>query len=130
MKVRLRQVSAPVASRDALDRAKARFRGCDSIANAIKNVPDARVTDLGDMIEADLVDNLKAKVAETPQGGASAFIEAGGTVSTIVVCQRASEGGIVPSREEVEDRLFEQEMGMLSQRYLTDLKREATIITR
>jgi peptidyl-prolyl cis-trans isomerase SurA len=130
MKVRLRQVSAPVSSRAALDRAKARIRGCDSIANAIKNVPDARVVDLGDMVEVDLADDLRAKVAETSAGAASSFIQKDDTVSTIVVCMRGSEGGVVPSRDEVEERLYEQEMAMLAQRYLTDLRRDSTIITR
>ena len=36
----------------------------------------------------------------------------------------------VPTREEIENRLFEQEMGLLSERYLRNLRREATIISR
>lgn len=130
MKVRLQQISAPVSARGALDRAKARIRGCNSIPSAIKNVPDAEIVNLGDMVEADLADDMRAKVVATAEGTASALIDGGNKVSTIVVCDRGSEGGILPSRDQIEDRLYDQELSMLSQRYLMDLRRESTIITR
>jgi peptidyl-prolyl cis-trans isomerase SurA len=130
MKVRLQQISAPTTSRAALDRAKARIRGCQSIGNAIKNVPDVEVIDLGDMVEADIADTMRDTVVATSEGTASSIMEANGKVSTIVVCDRGSEGGVVPSRDQIEDRLYDQELAMLSQRYLMDLRRESTIITR
>jgi peptidyl-prolyl cis-trans isomerase SurA len=36
----------------------------------------------------------------------------------------------LPSRQEIEGRLREQEMSMLAERYLRNLRREATVITR
>jgi peptidyl-prolyl cis-trans isomerase SurA len=130
MKVQLQQISVPASSRAALDRAKARIRGCSSIPAAVKSVPDAEVVNLGDMVEADLADSMRDTVVATPEGGASALMDASGKVSTIVVCRRGSEGGVVPSRDEVADRLYDQELAMLSQRYLMDLRRDSTIITR
>ena len=47
-----------------------------------------------------------------------------------MVCARETAGGGLPSRQEVENRLYEQEMAMLSQRYLRNLRRDSTIITR
>lgn len=130
IKVRLQQISVPPASRGALDRAKARIRGCNSISNALKSVSDAEVIDLGDMVEADIADGMREKVIATSEGTASALLDNNGKVSTFVVCERGSEGGVVPSRDQIEERLYDQELAMLSQRYLMDLRRDSTIITR
>jgi peptidyl-prolyl cis-trans isomerase SurA len=48
----------------------------------------------------------------------------------LVVCSRQTGGAGVPDRNEIENRLREAEMTMLSDRYLRNLRREATIITR
>jgi peptidyl-prolyl cis-trans isomerase SurA len=50
----------------------------------------------------------------------------------LMVCARevAMRGVELPSREEVEDELFQAQLGMLAQRYLNNLRREATILTR
>jgi peptidyl-prolyl cis-trans isomerase SurA len=54
----------------------------------------------------------------------------GEQASMFVVCARQTGGGGLPSRQEIEGRLREQELAMLSERYLRNLRREATIITR
>jgi peptidyl-prolyl cis-trans isomerase SurA len=46
------------------------------------------------------------------------------------VCERASGLPGLPTREEVYDRLFNAELAMVAERYLRDLKREATIDRR
>jgi peptidyl-prolyl cis-trans isomerase SurA len=47
-----------------------------------------------------------------------------------MVCGRTAGGAGVPDRREIEGRLREQELNMLAERYLRNLRREATIITR
>ena len=42
----------------------------------------------------------------------------------------AETGDATPTRAQIEDRLYEQELGMLSRRYLRDLRRDSAIITR
>jgi peptidyl-prolyl cis-trans isomerase SurA len=130
MHVKLQQITAPASSRAALDRARSRVRGCDSIAAAMKNVPGAQVVDLGDTAEADLAEATRTKVAETSAGQTTSLMDTADGVSTIAVCGRGSQGGVVPSRDEIEDRLYDQEIALLSQRYLMDLRRDSTIITR
>jgi len=51
-------------------------------------------------------------------------------VNTVVVCTREVGGSGLPERDQIEGRLREQELAMLSERYLRNLRREATIITR
>jgi peptidyl-prolyl cis-trans isomerase SurA len=130
VRMKLRQVSAPASQRTALDRARVRIRGCDSIDRAISKVDGAQIVDLGETAEGDLNDDMRQLVTDTGVGQASKMIDTAEKASFIVVCTRDSAGGLVPSRDEVEERLYDQELALLSQRYLMDLRRDSTIITR
>ena len=46
------------------------------------------------------------------------------------VCDRTSGDPQIPSRDEIRDRLFNAELAMVAERYLRDLKREASIDRR
>ncbi|MBI1249944.1 MAG: peptidylprolyl isomerase [Alphaproteobacteria bacterium] len=129
-RVSLRQISAPASSRAAFERARARIASCDDLAGALAAAPEAQVADLGEALQADLSETVSAQIANVPVGQASPTTESGDLVQAFVVCARATGGGGVPDRDEIEDRLYEQELAMLSNRYLRNLRREATIITR
>lgn len=128
--VTLRQVTVPAARRDALERAQGRIEGCDRLEGAVNNIDGAVVVDLGQTTEADLSSAIRERVASVAAGDASAVQVSGEQASMIVVCARQTGGGGVPTREEIESRLREQELALLSERYLRNLRREATIITR
>jgi len=46
------------------------------------------------------------------------------------VCDRRDDMASVPSRDQIEDRLYSEQLGMISERSLRNLRREATIIRR
>jgi peptidyl-prolyl cis-trans isomerase SurA len=49
----------------------------------------------------------------------------------LALCQRDRIGGAdLPSREQVESRLLDQQLSLASRRWLRDLRRDATIETR
>jgi peptidyl-prolyl cis-trans isomerase SurA len=127
--VRLRQVTAPAVRENALSRVQRRISGCDNIDAAIAGVADATVIDLGQAAEADLAPVVRERIANVAVGEASRVQVDGDMASTFVVCARETGGSGVPSREEIAGRLREQELNMLSERYLRNLRREATIVT-
>jgi peptidyl-prolyl cis-trans isomerase SurA len=129
-RIALRQVSAPKGSRTALERAMRRVPGCDGLEAAVSGVTGAAVVDLGEATESELSTEVRARIEGVDDGAASSVAENGDSVNALVVCARQSSGGGVPSRDEIEDRLFDQELAMLSQRYLRNLRRDSTIITR
>jgi peptidyl-prolyl cis-trans isomerase SurA len=129
-RVKLRQISAPATQRSGLDRVRARIRGCDGLDKAVANVTGANIVDLGEMSEADLTDEMRSKVAEAAVGAPTKMIDTVDNASFVIVCARDTAGGLLPSRDEIEDKLYEQELALLSQRYLMDLRRDSTIITR
>ncbi len=128
--VRLRQITAPAGRENALARVQRRIAGCDDLEDAVSSVPDASVIDLGQAAEADLSPVVVERIAGVAVGSASRVQVDGDLASSFVVCSREAGGSAVPDRQEIEGRLREQELTMLSERYLRNLRREATIITR
>jgi len=57
---------------------------------------------------------------DLPDGGKMVFF----------VCATRSGDADLPSRDEIRDRLFNSELALVAERYLRDLKREATIVRR
>lgn len=128
--VTLRQVTAPAARQEALERLQRRTESCEGLDSAVSSIEGALMIDLGQTTEADLSPVIRERISGIAVGRASPVQVEGEQASLFVVCARQTGGGGVPSREEVEDRLREQELAMLSERYLRNLRREATIITR
>lgn len=129
-RVTLKQISAPANQGAALDRARRLIRGCDSVNAAISGVTGLEAIDLGQVQESELNDDMRKQVADTATGAASASFRSGDKLRMLVVCARETAGGALPSREEVQDRLIDAELAMLSQRYLRNLRREAAIVRR
>ncbi len=128
--VSLRQVTAPAARLNAVERLQRRLRGCDNLEADAASINGGLVIDLGQTTESDLSPVIRERIANVAVGAGSPVQVDGEQASTIVVCARETGGGGVPPREEIEGRLREQELTMLSERYLRNLRREATIITR
>lgn len=128
--VSLRQVSAPAARQSDLERIARRLENCGDLDRSFNGVQGAEIVDLGATSEADLSPEIRGRITGVEAGHASSMVANTDQANVLVVCARTTGGGGVPTREEVSDRLFEQEMTMLSDRYLRNLRREATIIQR
>ncbi len=128
--VSLRQITAPASRQSAMDRARRRIEGCGNLDDAVSGIQGAEIIDLGQTSEAELSPAIRERINGVANGSASALQLTGEQASLIVVCARETGGGGVPPRDEIEGRLREQELTMLSERYLRNLRREATIITR
>lgn len=128
-KFNLREIIAPASAREELERARRRAAGCEGAERMASNVRGASLVDLGDVAQADLSPEFSAAIENAEVGEASPIMPMGENVAMLIVCAKGAEGEGLPSADEVEDRLFEQELAMLSQRYLRNLRRESTIIT-
>lgn len=125
----LKQITAPATAAAALERARKRIEGCDNAGKAAGAVNGAKLIELGDVAQSDLSDAMAEAVDSLSAGQTTGVLRTGDTASLLVVCARAAEGEGLPTREEIENRLFDQELAMLSQRYLRNLRRESTIVT-
>ena len=53
--------------------------------------------------------------------------EIGENLNLILICDRKDDIGLQVSREAIEDNIYSQKIGMMSRRYLRDLRRNAVI---
>jgi len=129
--VSLRQISAPLARQSALDRLQRRIDGCGGdLDRGVHSIEGATLTDLGQTTESDLSPAIRDRITGIDTGKATPVMTAGDQVNTFVVCSRQTGGANVPSHDEIESRLREQELALQAERYLRNLRRQATIITR
>lgn len=126
--VTLRQVTAPAARANALERL--RDTRCENLERQSASIEGASMLDLGQATESDLSPAVQQRISGVAAGSASAVATEGEQASVIFVCSRQVGGSNVPSREQIEGQLREAELAMLAERYLRNLRREATIITR
>ena len=128
--VELRQLIATNNSNDTLTQAINRIDGCGEIDGVADDSADLSAVTLGQIKETDLNPEMRARVAATDVDAASDPYESSAGMAAIYVCSRATDGAGMPSRDQIEDSLFGRQLGMVSERALRDLKREATIIRR
>jgi peptidyl-prolyl cis-trans isomerase SurA len=103
--------------------------GCGGVARAAQR-GNVDVVDLSEMQDADLADPFKTQALALRNGQASPVFRSERGVHVLVLCDRVNEGADIPTADQLEDRLYEQELGLIARRYLRDLRREAAVITR
>lgn len=104
--------------------------GCDSLAGVAAENEALVHAPLGRVSLNELGEEGAALVAETPVGGSTDVFALSNGLAVIFVCGREDGAENLPSRTQIEDQLVNQELGMISERTLRNLRREATIIRR
>ena len=118
------------AARARLESLRPRVTGCDNIETAAAGVQGVMAGDLGEAEIQDLAPAFR-EAAETLQPGQlSAPIRTPAGLHLVAVCGKRQSGAQIPSPEQIENRLFGQQLAMISKRYLRDLRNSATIETR
>ncbi|MEM8986273.1 MAG: peptidylprolyl isomerase [Pseudomonadota bacterium] len=92
---------------------------------------DAAVTaiDIGEMGEGEVAPAFRNALEGLKNGEATAPIQIGGAMHMLVLCNR-NMGGLLPSRQAIENRLYGQQLNMFARRYLRDLRRDSAIEVR
>jgi peptidyl-prolyl cis-trans isomerase SurA len=89
--------------------------------------------DLGNMKPTDLSPDIQKALAQTHPGEATVPLLSDAGVEIIARCDKRIEvqtAYVVPTREQVEEELFNQQISALAQRYMRDLKRDADVEVR
>jgi peptidyl-prolyl cis-trans isomerase SurA len=104
---------------------------CDGLEAAAAKSPGVIAGDLGEAEIKDLAPAFR-QAAETLQPNqVSEPIRTAAGLHLIAVCgKRASGGGEALDHDQIETRLFGQQLSMMSRRYMRDLRNSATIETR
>ena len=128
--VELRQLIATNNSQETLGSAMGAIGDCDDIDEVADGSADLSAVTLGQIKETDLNPEMRARVSATEVGTGSEPYESSAGMASLYVCSRNAGGEGMPSRDQVENRLYGQQLGMVSERALRNLKRESTIIRR
>jgi peptidyl-prolyl cis-trans isomerase SurA len=134
--VHLRELFMPLAE-DAGAEASARVRsrlqelaadaeGCATFDALDDGAEAVRTSDLGEVKMGQLPDGIRERVAELPVDRPSEPMPVSGGLAVLMVCER--DTGI--DRDQVRRNLLQDRLGMLAQRYMRDLRRQANIDVR
>jgi peptidyl-prolyl cis-trans isomerase SurA len=88
---------------------------------------------LGTMKLADLSAELQSAIAKTSPGGITEPLVSSAGVELIVRCDKAvpkESVMVIPSKDQIEEQLYEQQMTILARRFLRDLRRDSDVETR
>jgi peptidyl-prolyl cis-trans isomerase SurA len=102
---------------------------CDNIVDQAKKI-DAVGADLGESDSAELLPEFRDAVHSLKVGQVSAPVRTSAGVHVVALCGQRQAGVDVPNKDQVENRLYQQQMSMLSKRYLRDLRNSAAIEMR
>lgn len=118
--------------RELLNRFVAAADGCSGAERAVKDFPGVQIAQITAMADDEIEPTFLRAIQTAAPGEAIAPIEADGALHTVIVCGRAGgrELAMAMSHDAVEDRLFEQQLSMMSRRYLRDVRRDATVELR
>ncbi|PWE17342.1 peptidylprolyl isomerase [Marinicauda salina] len=131
----LKQITLPASqidedSRSRLEREVDRLEGCEGVEAAAGQVEGAIATDLGTIGANAVIPRIRDALSGLEPGQATDLIETAAGLQVFVLCDRSIGGAGIPSADQIENQLTNQQLSLLSRRWLRDVRREATIDIR
>ena len=113
-----------------LEAAMEAIETCEDVQSVSNSKSNLRHADLTDIDVEELGAEGKDLVLATEVGEPTEIFAAGQGLAVMYVCRREDGAEALPSRDDLKGRLKDQELRMISERELRDMRREATIIYR
>jgi peptidyl-prolyl cis-trans isomerase SurA len=127
----------PAKIRDAVMRIAQQIRanvvGCDRMPAISAQIKGSQYFSLGSMKPNDMSAEMRAAVTAAQPGQAAAPFLSPAGIELIVRCDKPVQKTLVfemPTRNQVEQQLYGEQVAVLARRYLRDLRRDADIETR
>jgi peptidyl-prolyl cis-trans isomerase SurA len=121
------QVAAAEAALKAL---RPKITGCDNLETVAAKTPGVIAADLGEAEIKDLRGPFRDAAETLQPNQVSEPIRTDVGVHLVAVCSKRSGGAKIPSRADIQNRLYADQLSVMSRRYLRDLRTSATIETR
>lgn len=140
MMVNLKQMALPLpaqASAAEVEAASARLialrsrvSSCETLESVAQGENGVVAGDLGEAAIQDLAPAFRAAAESLDVGGFSDPIRTEAGLHVLAVCGKRAGGANAVSREQIERRLYFQQLSLIARRYMRDLRNAATIETR
>jgi peptidyl-prolyl cis-trans isomerase SurA len=118
------------AARAKLEALRGKVTDCASLEKAAASVPGVVASDLGEAEMNDLAPQFKDAAQSLNVGQVSAPIRTNVGLHLVAVCGKHASGAQAVDHDTIENRLYGQQLSMISRRYMRDLRTSATIETR
>jgi peptidyl-prolyl cis-trans isomerase SurA len=118
------------AARVTLEAIRTKLNGCDNLAAEAGKFSGVVSGDLGEAETKDLAPAFRAAAETLAIGQVSEPIRTDAGLHLVAMCNRHQGGAQAVTRDEIETRLYGQELAMIAKRQLRDLRNSATIETR
>jgi peptidyl-prolyl cis-trans isomerase SurA len=109
---------------------RAKLNGCDNLAAEAGKVPGVVAGDLGEAETKDLAPAFRDAADGLAVGQVSDPIRTDAGLHIVAMCSKHMGGAQALSRDDIENRLYGQELSMIAKRQLRDLRNSATIEVR
>jgi len=103
------------------------FISCKRIDSLTEKYNEKEVNYIGKRILSELPNDLHEELLNKDAGETLNIREIGDNINLILICDRKDDIGIQVSRESIEENIYSQKIGMMSRRYLRDIRRDAVI---
>ena len=118
------------AAAGRLGELRSRISGCEAVETEANRVQGVVAGDLGEAELKDLSPAFRSAVEGLSTGQTSEPIRTNVGLHILTVCARGAGGAGDVSREQIEGRIYGQQLSMIARRYMRDLRTAATIETR
>ena len=123
--------AADVAAAQAkLETLRTSIRSCDQVAPEAAKVQGVVAGDLGETSLEDLSPDFRKAIDGLKPGQVSAPVRTASGLHLVALCNRRIGGAREPTRAEVENRIYGEQLGMIARRFLRDLRNSAAIENR
>ena len=112
---------------------RATFSGCDDLAKVPENLKGAVYMNLGSMRVGDLSPEIQKTLMSTHSGEMAQPLMSAAGVEMIARCDKkivVQTAYVLPTRQEVEGMLFDQQISAMARRYMRDLRRGVDVEVR
>jgi|TARA_B100001250_G_C19814384_1_gene797473 peptidyl-prolyl cis-trans isomerase SurA len=103
------------------------FVSCKRIEQLVEKYDEKEINSLGKRTLSELPKELHQELLSKYAGETLNPRVSGDYIDLILICDRKDDIGLQVSRENIEDNIYAQKIGMMSRRYLRDLRRDAVI---
>ena len=124
------RLAALNGSQDALNTMLEQISSCDDIMDLAEADPNIDASIIEDLDIKNLSEEAGQIFVNMPIDTYTDALSLNGSASVTYLCAKSDFSGNLPGRDQIEDQLFAQQLSMVSNRSLRNLRREATIIRR
>lgn len=119
-------------AREAAEVMRSNIRNCQMVPAVVSKLPGSKMFDLGTMELSELDPRMRDAILKAEPGGSTEPLGSEAGVEIIVRCDKPVPkiGHFqLPTRDQVEEQIYEEQITTLARQYLRDLKRDADIET-